>query len=91
MSLYFSFKLEPGFEYDTKAMALKLKKKTKTKNINFCFILGFGKMFENFIQEYTLNGLKLMPSISAAKIKVKCLFKLPKKPGIMKFLCHHTK
>ena len=87
MGLYFSFKLEPGFGYDTKAMALKFKK----KYISFCFILGFGKMFENFIQEYTLNGLKLMPSISAAKIKVKCLFKLPKKPGIMKFLCHHTK
>ena len=53
------------------------------------FVLLFDKMLENFIQEYTLNGLKLMPSISPAKIKVKCLFKLPKKPGIMKFLCPH--
>ena len=53
------------------------------------FVFGSGKMLENLIPEYTLNGLKLMPSISPAKIKVKCLFKLPKKPGIMKFLCPH--
>ena len=44
---------------------------------------------KKLIQEYALNGLKLMPSISPGKIKVKCLFKLPKKPGIMKILCRH--
>ena len=51
----------------------------------FCFF----EIFESLIQKYALNGLKLMASISPAKIKVKCLFKLPKKPGIMKFLCPH--
>ena len=49
-----------------------------------CFLLR-----KKLIQEYALNGLKLMPSISPGKIKVKCLFKLPKKPRIMKILCRH--